>query len=47
MIAERVRRYRDAGITTLQAKTSGPLQERIDTVAQLIDISHDVSGRTL
>ena len=38
MIAERVRAYRAAGITTLQAKTAGTLQERIDTVAELIDV---------
>jgi alkanesulfonate monooxygenase SsuD/methylene tetrahydromethanopterin reductase-like flavin-dependent oxidoreductase (luciferase family) len=36
VIRERVRLYRDAGITTLQAKVSGP--DRLDTVAQLVDI---------
>lgn len=47
MIAERVRRYRDAGITTLQAKIPGSLQQRIDTVAQLIDIANEVSAETV
>lgn len=36
VVRDRVRRYRDAGITTLQAKVSGP--DRLDTVAQLLDI---------
>ena len=43
-IRERVRLYRDAGITTLQAKLSGSVQERIDTVAQLVDIVNEVAG---
>lgn len=44
MIRERVRQYRDAGITSLQAKVSGTVQERIDTVAQLVDIVRDVDA---
>jgi alkanesulfonate monooxygenase SsuD/methylene tetrahydromethanopterin reductase-like flavin-dependent oxidoreductase (luciferase family) len=44
MIAERVRRYREAGITTLQAKLSGTVQQRLDTVAQLVDIVAEVSA---
>ena len=40
VVRERVRRYRDAGITTLQAKVSGP--DRLDTVAQRVDIVGDV-----
>lgn len=40
VIRERVRLYRDAGITTLQAKVSGP--ERLDTVARLVDIVREV-----
>lgn len=40
VIRERVRRYRDAGITTLQAKVAGP--DRLDTVAQLVDIVRDL-----
>src|SRR5690606_8921975 len=42
VIRERVRRYRDAGITTLQAKVSGP--DRLDTLAQLIDIVRAVDA---
>lgn len=40
VIRERVRLYRDAGITTLQAKVTGP--ERIDTIAQLVDLVREV-----
>lgn len=43
MIRERVERYRRAGITTLQAKVSGSLQQRIDAIAHLVDIVRDVS----
>ena len=43
MVAERVRRYREAGITTLQAKLSGTVQQRLDTVAQLVDVVTEVS----
>jgi F420-dependent oxidoreductase-like protein len=42
VITERVRLYRAAGIETLQAKVSGSLKERLDTVAQLIDVVTDV-----
>jgi alkanesulfonate monooxygenase SsuD/methylene tetrahydromethanopterin reductase-like flavin-dependent oxidoreductase (luciferase family) len=41
VIRERLRRYRDAGITTLQAKVAGP--QRLDTVAQLVDLVREVS----
>jgi F420-dependent oxidoreductase-like protein len=44
MVAERVRRYREAGITTLQAKLSGTVQQRLDTLAQLVDIVTEVSA---
>ena len=43
-IRDRVRAYRDAGITTLQAKVSGPVDERVDTVARLVDIVRQVDG---
>ena len=43
-IRERVRLYRDAGITTLQAKVSGSTSERVDTVAQLVDIVREVDA---
>jgi F420-dependent oxidoreductase-like protein len=41
VVRDRVRLHRDAGITTLQAKVSGP--DRLDTVAQLVDIVREVS----
>jgi F420-dependent oxidoreductase-like protein len=37
-VKERLREYRDAGITTLQAKLDGDRQHRLDTLAQLIDL---------
>src|SRR3954471_22353209 len=37
-VKERVRQYRDAGITTLQAKLDGDIHDRLDTLAQLIDL---------
>ena len=40
-IRRRVRAYRDVGITTLQAKVSGSIDERVDTVARLVDIVRD------
>lgn len=42
VIRERVELYRRAGITTLQAKVSGSVDERVDTVAQLVDIVRDI-----
>jgi F420-dependent oxidoreductase-like protein len=41
VIKERVRLYRDAGITTLQAKLAGGAHDRLDTLAQLIDLVSD------
>jgi F420-dependent oxidoreductase-like protein len=38
MVKERLRLYRRAGITTLQAKLDGDLQHKVDTLAQLIDL---------
>jgi F420-dependent oxidoreductase-like protein len=38
LIKERVGLYRDAGITTLQAKLDGGAQDRLDTLAHLIDL---------
>jgi F420-dependent oxidoreductase-like protein len=43
MIAERLRLYRDAGITTLQAKLAGDPGSRLDTLAQLIELVSQVS----
>jgi F420-dependent oxidoreductase-like protein len=38
-VRDRLRTYRDAGITTVQAKLAGTTTERLDTLAQLIDIA--------
>ena len=43
MIADRLRRYRDAGITTLQAKLAGDRRARLDTLARLVDLVAEVS----
>ncbi len=43
VITERLRLYRDAGITTLQAKLSGETATRLDTLAQLIELVAEVS----
>jgi len=42
MVKDRLRLYRRAGITTLQAKLSGDLQQKVDTLAQLIDLVDEV-----
>jgi F420-dependent oxidoreductase-like protein len=48
MIKERLRLYRDAGITTMLAKLDG--EHRLDTLAQLVDLATEVTaeepGRT-
>ena len=41
-IKERLRLYRSAGITSMQAKVSGP--HRIDIVAQLIDVMNELNA---
>ena len=43
MVKDRIRLYRDAGVTTLQAKLEGTAEHRLDTLAQLIDLVDDVS----
>ena len=42
MVKDRLRLYRDAGITTLQAKLDGPA--RLDTLAQLVDLAAEVDA---
>ena len=42
MVKERLRLYRDAGITTIQAKLDGA--DRLDTLAQLIDLAAEVAA---
>jgi F420-dependent oxidoreductase-like protein len=44
MVAERLRLYRDAGITTLQAKLDGDHATRLATLAQLIELVRQVSS---
>jgi alkanesulfonate monooxygenase SsuD/methylene tetrahydromethanopterin reductase-like flavin-dependent oxidoreductase (luciferase family) len=44
LVKDRLRLYRRAGITTLQAKLDGDLQHKVDTLAQLIDLVHDVNA---
>jgi F420-dependent oxidoreductase-like protein len=43
MVKDRLRLYRRAGITTLQAKLDGDLRHKVDTLAQLIDLVHEVN----
>lgn len=43
MVKERLRRYRAAGITTLQAKLSGTTSDRLDTIGQLLDVVREVN----
>jgi F420-dependent oxidoreductase-like protein len=43
-ITQRLRLYRDAGITTLQAKLSGDTTARLDTLAQLLDLVAEVTA---
>jgi len=40
-IRERIARYRAAGVTTLQAKLSGPLDERLATLGHLVELARD------
>ena len=44
MIAERIRMYRDAGVTTLQARLSGDRQQQLDTIARLVELAAEVPG---
>ena len=41
-VRDRLRTYRDAGITTVQAKLAGTTTERLDTLAQLLDLAADL-----
>jgi F420-dependent oxidoreductase-like protein len=44
MVKDRLRRYRDAGITTIQAKLAGDRQRQLDTLAQLVELTAEVTG---
>ena len=41
-IRDRLRTYRAAGITTVQAKLSGSRTEQLDTLGHLIDVAAEV-----
>ena len=43
MVADRLRRYRDSGVGTVQAKLDGDPTARLDTLAQLVELSAAVS----
>ncbi len=43
MIKDRLRLYRDAGITTIEAKLTGDRQRRVDTAAQLVELVDEVT----
>lgn len=47
MIRERIRRYRQAGVSTLAVKLGGPLSERLATLAQLIELAGEVNREQL
>ena len=44
MVKDRLRLYRQAGITTLQAKLHGALQHKLDTLAQLLELVSEVNA---
>jgi len=43
MVKDRLRLYRAAGITTVQAKLAGDVRAKLDTLARLIDLVHEVN----
>jgi len=47
MVKERLRLYRDAGVTTLQARLDGEDPARLDTLARLIELAAEVSREPL
>jgi F420-dependent oxidoreductase-like protein len=47
MVKERLLLYRDAGITTIQAKLGGDRNRQLDTIAQLIDLVEEVNRETI
>ena len=45
MVAERLKVYRDAGITTLRLGLAGAdMGERLDTLGQVMDLARDMAG---
>jgi F420-dependent oxidoreductase-like protein len=47
MVKERLRKYRSAGINTLQAKLPGNSTEELDAIAQLIDLVREVNSEPI
>ena len=47
MVKARLRRYRAAGVTTLQAKLPGQTSQQLDAIAQLIDLVREVNDETI
>jgi alkanesulfonate monooxygenase SsuD/methylene tetrahydromethanopterin reductase-like flavin-dependent oxidoreductase (luciferase family) len=47
MISERIRLYRRAGVSTLALKLSGPLNARLATLAQMIELTDEVNRQPL
>jgi F420-dependent oxidoreductase-like protein len=46
MVKDRLRLYRDAGITTIQAKFAGDRQNRVETAAQLVELVDELNAET-
>jgi F420-dependent oxidoreductase-like protein len=46
MIKDRLRLYRDAGISTIQAKLAGDRQNRVETAAQLVELVDELNAET-
>ena len=44
MISDRLRRYRDAGVTTLQAKLSGDRDRQLETLAVLVSLVAEITS---
>jgi F420-dependent oxidoreductase-like protein len=44
MVAERLRLYRDAGVTTLQVKLGGDRSQQLDALTQLIELTAEVTA---
>jgi hypothetical protein len=44
MVRERIRKYRDAGVTTLRLQPDGrTLKERLETLGRAVDLVEDVA----
>jgi alkanesulfonate monooxygenase SsuD/methylene tetrahydromethanopterin reductase-like flavin-dependent oxidoreductase (luciferase family) len=44
VVAERIAAYRAAGVTTLQAKLTGSLEERLATLGTLLELCAEPAG---